>query len=164
MGSTSLAQTVARGAIIEITTEIVAIDHDARLITLEDEDGDIEEIYAGPEVMRFDELKVGDEVNFEYYESLVSHIRKPGDPAPPASDEVVLARGTGARPSGAIAEQMSATVTITEMDKDVPSVTIETEDGRTMSVKIADKEILEGVKVGDRVDITYTTAVLITVE
>ena len=59
---------------------------------------------------------------------------------------------------------MSATVTITEMDKDVPSVTIETEDGRTMSVKIADKEILEGVKVGDRVDITYTTAVLITVE
>ena len=108
--------------------------------------------------------KVGDEVNFEYYESLVSHIRKPGDPAPPASDEVALARGTGARPSGAIAEQMSATVTITEMDKDVPSVTIETEDGRTMSVKIADKEILEGVKVGDRVDITYTTAVLITVE
>ena len=60
----ALAQTVARGAIIEITTEIVAIDHDARLITLEDEDGDIEEIYAGPEVMRFDELKVGDEVNF----------------------------------------------------------------------------------------------------
>lgn len=159
----ALAQTVARGEIIEITTEIVAIDHDARLITLEDEDGAIEEIYAGPAVKRFDELKVGDEVTFEYYESLVSHIRQPGEAAPPAA-EVALARGTGARPSGALAEQVSATVTIAEMDKDVPSVTIETEDGRTMSLKIADKELLEGVKVGDRVDITYTSAVMITVK
>ena len=61
-------------------------------------------------------------------------------------------------------ESMTATVTITAMDADVPSVTVKDEDGRTMSFKIADKKNLEGVKVGDRVDITYTAAGMITVK
>jgi Cu/Ag efflux protein CusF len=159
-----IAQTVGQGEAIEITAEIIAIDAEERIITLEDEDtGEIEEIYAGPEVKRFDELKVGDEVTFLYYESLVSSIRKPGDPAPPAAAAAAV-RGTGARPSGALAEQVTATVTIVGMDKDVPSVTVETEDEETMSFKIADKAVLESVKVGDTVDITYTSAVMITVK
>ena len=159
----AFSQTVGRGEIIEVTTEIVAIDEDARIVTLQDEDGHIEEVYCSPEVRRFDELKVGDEVTFRYYESIVSHIRQPGEPAPPVA-EAAAVRGTGARPSGAMAEQVTATVTMTAMHPDVPSVTVKTEDDRTMSFKIADKAYLEGVKVGDTVDITYTAAVMITVK
>ena len=160
----AFAQAVVQGEIVEVTAEIVAIDKDARIVTLGDEDGGIEEIVCGPEVTRFDELKVGDEVTFRYYESLVSHIRKPGDPARPQSGEPTAVRGTGARPSGTISQQLTATVTITEMDAEVPSVTVKTEDGRSMSFKIADKKNLDGVKVGDRVDITSTAAVMITVK
>jgi Cu/Ag efflux protein CusF len=162
--SSALAQTaVTQGDAVEMTAEIVAIDKDARVVTLEDEDGEIEEVFCGPEVKRFDELKVGDEVTFRYYESIVSQIRKPGDPAPP-SGAPALVRGTGPKPAGTLSEQMSATVTITEIDAEVPSVTVKTEDGRTMSFKIDDKKNLEGVKVGDKVDITYTAAVMITVK
>ena len=75
-----------------------------------------------------------------------------------------LVRGTGPKPGGTLSEQTSATVTITEIDAKVPSVTVKTEDGRTMSFKIEDKKNLEGVKVGDKVDITYTAAVMITVK
>lgn len=162
--SSALAQTaVTQGDAVEMTAEIVAIDKDARVVTLEDEDGEIEEVFCGPEVKRFDELNVGDEVTFRYYESIVSQIRKPGDPAPP-SGAPALVRGTGPKPAGTLSEQMSATVTITEIDAEVPSVTVKTEDGRTMSFKIDDKKNLEGVKVGDKVDITYTAAVMITVK
>jgi hypothetical protein len=134
-----------------------------RLITLEDEDGETEEIYAGPEVKRFDELKVGDELTFRYYESLVSRIRKPGDAAP-GSGGPSLVRGTGPKPSATLSQQLTATVTVNAMDPGVPSVTVETENGRTMSFKIADKKNLDGVNVGDRVDITYTAAVMVTVK
>jgi Cu/Ag efflux protein CusF len=162
--SSALAQTaVTQGDAVEMTAEIVAIDKDARVVTLEDEDGEIEEVFCGPEVKRFDELNVGDEVTFRYYESIVSQIRKPGDPARP-SGAPALVRGTGPKPAGTLSEQMSATVTITEIDAEVPSVTVKTEDGRTMSFKIDDKKNLEGVKVGDKVDITYTAAVMITVK
>ena len=155
---------VTKGEVVELTAEIVAIDHDARLITLEEDDGTIEEIYAGPEVKRFNELKVGDKVTFRYYESIVSHIRKPGESAPKPSGEPTLVRGTGSKPSGTVSQQLTATVTITEIDVKVPSVTVETEDGRTMSFKVEDKKNLEGVKVGDRVDITYTAALMVTVK
>jgi Cu/Ag efflux protein CusF len=155
---------VSQGDIVEMTAEIVAIDKDARIVTLEDEDGEIEEIFAGPEVKRFDELKVGDKVTFRYYESIVSNIRKPGSPAPAASGDPALVRGTGPKPGATLSQQVNAAVTLTEIDTKVPSVTVKTEDGRTMSFKVSDKKNLEGVKVGDKVDITYTAALMITVK
>ena len=162
--SVAAQKAITQGDVVEVTAEIVAIDQDARLITLEDDDREIEEIYAGPEVKRFDELKVGDEVTFRYYESIVSGIRMPGESAPTASGEPTLVRGTGAKPSATLSQQMSATVTITAIDTKAPSVTVKTEDNRTMSFKIEDAKTLEGVKVGDRVDITHTAAVMITVK
>jgi Cu/Ag efflux protein CusF len=161
----ALAQkAVTRGEAVEMTAEIVAIDKDARMVMLEGEDGEIEEVFCGPEVKRFDELKVGDKVTFRYYESIVSQIRKPGGAAPAPSSGPAVVRGTGPKPSGTLSQQMSATVTITGIDAKVPSVTVKTEDGRTMSFKIEDKKNLEGVKVGDKVDITYTAALMITVK
>jgi len=161
----ALAQkAVTDGDIVEMTAEIVAIDHDARLITLEDADGESETIFAGPEVKRFDDLNVGDKVTFRYYESIVSQIRKPGESAPAPSGDPTLVRGKGPKPSATLSQQTTATVTITALDSKVPSVTVKTEDGRTMSFKVEDKKNLEGVKVGDRVDITYTAAIMITVK
>src|SRR3954464_1162121 len=84
---------------VELTTKIEAIDHDGRLITLKDKDGAMQTIYAGPEVKRFDELKVGDTVTFRYYESVAFVIRKPGQPgSKPATGEATIARGKGAKP------------------------------------------------------------------
>lgn len=160
-----LAQKVEVGAVTEVTAQIEAIDHDARLVTLMDEDGNVESLYAGPEIRRFSELKVGDTVTFRYYESLVSQIRKAGAAAPPsASGEPNIARSTGPKPAGMVSQQLTATVTIKALDPTVPSVTVTTEDQHTMSLKVADKKLIEGVKVGDHVDITYTAALVITVE
>ena len=150
---------------IELTTKIEAIDKTARLLTLKDKDGDTETIHCGPEVKRFDELKVGDTITFRYYESIAYAIRKPGQPSGlPASTGPAVTRGEGARPSGTIAKQETATVTLKAIDEKVPSVTVLTEDGRTVSLKVEDKKRLEGVKVGDKVEITYTVAVMISVK
>jgi len=150
---------------IELTTKIEAIDHSARLVTLKDKDGESETIYCGPEVKRFDELKVGDTITMRYYESIAYAIRKPGQPSGlPATSGPKITRGQGARPSGTIAQQETATVTIKAIDPKVPSVTVLTEDGRTVSMKVEDKKNLEGVKVGDKVEVTYTEAVMISVK
>ena len=72
---------VTRTEAVELTTKIEAIDKTSRLITLKDHDGETETIYCGPEVKRFDELKVGDTITFRYYESTAYAIRKPGQPS-----------------------------------------------------------------------------------
>lgn len=156
---------VIQGDVVEVTSSIEAIDKTARLVTLKGPDGEMDTVYAGPEVKRFDELKVGDKVTFRYYDSLVYQIRKPGDPTParPAG-EVGLVRGTGPKPGATISEQMTATVKVMAIDQKVPSVTVQTDDGRTLSFKVDDKKNLKGVNVSDKVEITYTSAVMITVK
>jgi Cu/Ag efflux protein CusF len=59
---------------------------------------------------------------------------------------------------------MTAVVTIKAIDMAIPSVTLTTADGNTMSFKVEDKKNLTGVKVGDKVQITYTRALAISVE
>jgi len=150
---------------IELTTKIEAIDKTARLVTLKDKNGEKETIYCGPEVKRFDELKVGDTITLRYYESIAYAIRKPGQPSGlPAATGPTITRGQGARPSGTIAQQETATVTLKAIDPKVPSVTVLTEDGRTVSFKVEDEKNLKDVKVGDKVEITYTEAVMISVK
>jgi Cu/Ag efflux protein CusF len=156
---------VSESAAVEVTATIDAIDHDNRVITLKDEDGNTETIMAGPQLKRFDELKVGQKVTFRYHESVVYQIRKPGEAAAPtAAGEEKLVRGTGAKPSATVSRQDTATVTVKSIDAKTPAVTVATDDGNLLSMKVNDRKNLEGVKVGDRVEITYTAALAIAVK
>ena len=50
------------------------------------------------------------------------------------------------------------------VDPAIPSITVATSDGRTITRKVDQKSYLDGVKPGDKIDITYTEAVLVAVE
>ena len=156
---------VSKGAMVEVKAKIVALDSTSRLVTLQDDSGESETIYAGPEVKRFDALKVGDVVTFRYYESIVYAIKKPGAPASTApADATKVVRSEGAKPGATISQQQTATVQVKALDPKKRSITVLTEDGRTVSFQVEDPKNLKGVAVGDKVEITYTTAVMITVQ
>jgi opacity protein-like surface antigen len=159
----SAAQTKSQAAVVTQTFTIVAIDATNRTVTLKDKDGYTDSIYAGPEVKRFNELKVGDKVTFKYYESVVYQIQKPSAAPAPAGEQAGIVRGKGPKPGGTVSRQITATVTVTAIDMKVPSVTIKMDDGSISSFKVENKKNLEGVKVGDRVQITYTEALAISV-
>ena len=158
-------KSVSKGAMLEVKAKIVALDSTSRLVTLQDDTGESETIYAGPEVKRFDALKVGDTVTFRYYESIVYAIKKPGAPASTApADAAKVVRSEGAKPGATISEQQTATVQVKAVDPKKAAITVLTEDGRTVSFQVEDPKNLKGVAVGDKVEITYTTAVMITVQ
>jgi len=157
----SAQQPVSKSATITETFTITAINKAERIVTLTDSHGMYEDVVCGPEVQRFDALKVGDKVTFTYHESLVTAISKPGTSKP--SQAAATTRTAGA-PGGTVAHQMTATVTIQAIDPAVPSVTVKNADGHVMSFQIADKKNLEGYKAGDKVDITYTQALAISVK
>jgi Cu/Ag efflux protein CusF len=152
-------------SISEVVTEtftIEAIDHTLRVVSLKDKDGNVEDLLVGPEVTRFDALKVGDRVTFRYHESVVSAISRPGS-KPKAPETGGITRTPGEKPGGTIATQSTATVTIQVIDPKTPSVTVKTQDGRQMSFKVQNAKNLEGYKVGDQVEITYTRALAVSV-
>ena len=126
---------------------------------------------AGPEITRFDELKVGDTVKMTYYESVFLQVRKAGSAAgttgakpADATLDAAVTRGKGALPGVTAAVQEKMTVTVKAIDPALPSLTVTTPDGRTITRKIEDKKNLEGIAVGDLIDVTYTRALLTSVE
>lgn len=145
------------------TLTIEAINSTTRVVTLKDKAGNLEEVFCGPEVQRFDALKVGDTVTFRYYESVVSALRRPGQAARPAESAGVV-RTPGSKPGGTVSQQTTATVTIQAIDANVPSVTVKTDRGQQMSFRVQDAKNLDGYKVGDTVEITYTQALAVSVE
>jgi Cu/Ag efflux protein CusF len=148
---------------VTATVTIQAIDHATRSVTLRNENGDEDTFTVGPEVKRFDQLKVGDTIRATYYESVVFQLRKPGDTS--AASGATLAGGRMKDvPGGALGAQQTTTVTVKAVDMAVPSITVTTADGRTLTRRIGDKKNLEGVKPGDRIDITYTQALVVNAE
>jgi len=163
--STSLAQpTNSQGVIATVTAKIIAIDSDARIVTLQDAQGNVDSLKVGPEVTRFDALKVGDTVTFRYQEAVAYGIVKPGTAGPASQASPTLQRSEGAKPGGTISRTLTALVTITAIDPAVPSVTVKTQDGHTITMEVADKANLANVKVGDTVQVTYSQALTISVQ
>jgi Cu/Ag efflux protein CusF len=157
-------QTVKKSDSVTATATIQAIDKANRLVTLTDESGAEDTMQVGPDMKRFDELKVGDKVKVTYYESLVLQVRKPGDAVKTAGDEAKLTKGTGASPAATLSRQQTTSVDVLAIDQKLPSITVKTADGRTVTRKVENRKNLEGVKVGDKIDITYTQAAILSVE
>jgi hypothetical protein len=148
---------------VTITATIEAIDQTNRIVTLKGPKGNLVDTYVDESYKRFNQLKVGDQVKAQYYESLAMSIRKPGDPAPAAGVKESVTAREGA-PGATAARQLTGSVTVTALDPKVPSISVKGPKGNVFSMRVQDPKRLEGVKVGDMIDITYTQALLIAVD
>jgi hypothetical protein len=65
--------------------------------------------------------------------------------------------------SGSTASEEDITATITHVDPKVSSISFSGPNGWKYSLRVEDQEALQKVKVADRLDIRWTTALLISV-
>jgi hypothetical protein len=146
-----------------MTATVEAINQTDRTLTVKGPDGNYMDLSASKDVKRFSEIKVGDKINVRYYDTVVVRLKAAGEKSVDTATEAATP-GKGAKPSGTIAKQRIITATITQLDPKVPSITFKGPNNWQYSSKIYDKKVLKTVKVGDRVDITWTEAVLLSVE
>jgi Cu/Ag efflux protein CusF len=153
---------VVKESQVTATATIKAIDPATRSVTLRAENGDEDTFTVGPNVTRFSQLKAGDVITATYYESLVFQVRKPG--APSTAGNAAGAARLKDKPGGALGSEETTTVTVKAVDMNAPSITVVTADGRTLTRKVAEKKNLEGISAGDKIDVTYTRALLVSAE
>ena len=161
---TAMAQAKTVRSEMKTETGVVeSIDTATRVVTLKKPDGTYVSVVAGPDITRFAELKVGDKVNARYYENVVIRVKQPGE-----SDVISQAKGTTGSeqtlPGGTKAKQTTITATISAIDMNVPSITFTGPSGLKYTSKVQDVEALSKVKVGDKVDIVWTEAMLVSLE
>ncbi|MCM2310150.1 MAG: hypothetical protein NDI84_02005 [Steroidobacteraceae bacterium] len=149
---------------VEVTATVASIDHQTRAVTLKADDGQEYSFVASEEARNLDQVQVGDVVTITYAEAFVYEVQKGGQAAD-AGTVVAGARAeAGQRPAGVIARETRVTVLITAIDPKVPSVTFKGPGGNSRTIKVLHPEKLQGVSVGDTVDITFTEAVALKVE
>jgi len=146
-----------------ITGTVEAIEASSRTMTVKGPKGNYVTIDVPEDVKKFPAVKVGDTISVTYYDNVVLRLKRPGEKSVDTAGAAVTP-GSGAKPGGTAATQRTITATITAIDQAIPSITFSGPNNWTYSSRVVDKKALAQVKVGDRVDITWTDAVLISVQ
>ena len=146
-----------------MTATVEAIEGATRTLTLKGPKGNYITMVAPDDVKRFSEIKVGDTITARYYDNVVVRLKAAGEKSVDTAEEAATP-GTGSRPAGTVAKQRTITATIEAIDPKVPSITFKGPNNWSYSSRIQDKKVLKTIKVGDKVDITWTEALLLSIE
>lgn len=165
MGVASAAGPQGEGVVssVELTATVAKINHETREVTLKGPDGQEYSFIAGDQVRNLAQINAGDLVTATYTEAIAYEVRRGGQAD--ATEAVALGRApVGERPAGILAHEVVLTVEIVAIDHETPTVTFRGPQGNTRTILVRHPEKLEGVNVGDTVDITYTEALAIRVD
>ena len=151
-----------------VEARVQSVDPVTREIGLLEPDGSSTIVVAGPEVINFAQIRVGDTVRSRYRESLTAIRLEPGDKGmEPSTATAVRAAKPGAKPGVGIATGVAVTVAVQAVDMSTHEVTVVTSDGYVERVRARRDEgrrFVEGLKPGDRVTLMFDKALAITVE
>jgi len=159
-GMVSAQTKVIEGESETVTAVVEAVDQSTRTLTLKLTDGTYETLVAPASVERFDAIKVGDTLTARYYDNIVLRVQKPGE-KPVNTAEGAITKTPGTSPGATAAVQRTITATITAIDMKISSITFSGPNNWKYSSRVKDIEMLKQVKVGDKIDITWTEALLV---
>ncbi len=149
---------------VRASATIESIDAKTREIVLKDSEGKMVEFVAGPEVRNFDQLKKGDVVTIDYGVALAMRLAKTTSKTRERSVTEGIERSKpGAMPGGVITREVRVVASVEAVDAKKSMVTLRGPQN-TVSMKVGDPKMLEGVKVGDMVEAVYAEAMAIKVE
>ena len=120
-----------------------------------------------PTAMRFEQVKVGDSITATYYDRVSLRVKPAGEAAVDRTMEPTTVGDTWGSAGGDENQAARATVTITGWDPVNKVVSFTRPNGAAYSRRLldtTDPKIAEGLKVGDRVDVTRTEAVTVAVQ
>jgi hypothetical protein len=166
-GAVAIEEGVAGGVMVqtvEVTAAVIMIDNANRKVTLLSPDGFKTTVKAGPDVINFDQIRVGDQLKVTATEELVVRLADPGETVGDATDAVVALAPIGAKPAGLAAETVQIIGTITAMDSAKRTATLKFEDGVSKTFPVRDDVDLAGRKIGDKVVFQVTEMIAIEIE
>jgi hypothetical protein len=121
-------------------------------------------VKAGPEVRNLDQVKVGDEVVVEHYESVALFVRSRTEPPHAAEMAVVAVAPKGQKPGGAVVDTAEITAKVEAIDSGKRTVTLRGQDGKSRIIKV-DPSVkgFQDIKKGDEVVVRHTEALAIVI-
>ena len=156
--STSEVQTKNGAArVVRKTAKVTAIDSNDRLLSLQSSDGQTNSVKVPADIKGFDQVKVGDNVDIEYYEGIAVSLLPPGSkPSMSQHQTRSVSAGTGAN----VADETTVSAEILAVDLGQNIVSFKSPNG-TRTVQVRDprlQHLLLSLKPGQVVQVTYRQA------
>ena len=148
----------------KLVATVEAVDAAKREITLKGPKGNVASFSVTPEVRNLEQVKVGDRLVVTYLEALSLTLKKDGKELLSSKTKTDCVRAApGAKPGGAVAEQVTVTADVTAVDHKTHMVTLKGPK-QTVDLYVADPAQLKLIKVGDQIEAVYQQALAIGVE
>lgn len=156
----------AVGARVEkLSAEIIGIDKATRTVTLKGPKGKVVDIVAGDEVKNFDQMKVGDMVVARYAEALTLELKKPGTGKEGVTvREQATKAKPGDKPAVASGRQVTVLAEVVAVDQHASTIKIKGPKGKVVTLNVRNPDQFKVVKLGDKIEVTYTEALALSVE
>ena len=142
---------------------VEAVDEAARKLTIRTEKGEMRTIAVPAEATRLADVHPGDTITLTFYDNMVLRVKQPGEADVDTRELDVVTASGGSQPGGTSASQQTITATIDAIDLDEPAISFKGPKDWKYRTRVQDKAALRQVKVGDRVDFTWTEATLVKV-
>lgn len=165
-------QPTARGSreeaiLVSIEASVQSVDRPKREVTVKGPLGNTATFTAGPQVKRFEEIAVGDLIRADYYISVATELRKPTRDEEKAPIQFLEAAGkasSGAAPAAGGARLLKVVTTVEGLDRPTKTVTVKGPGGNYFTARAADVSNLEKLRIGDKIVVTLTEAVAVSLE
>lgn len=153
----------AEGLLVTLTATVEAVDLKERTVDLRREDGEVVTIDAGDEVRNLDQVKVGDIVEVDYYEVMVTALEPSATGVRERIERVDTERAEpGEKPAGAVTRTVEIVSTVMALDVKERLATLKGPE-RTITVLVDEDVDLSEVKVGDDVRAVYRESIAVRV-
>jgi hypothetical protein len=151
--------------VVTVKAKVNAVDLAKREVTLTGPLGRTVVLKVDERVKNLPQVKAGDELVLKYAEAVSLEVRKGGAAG---REKVVTATppvtaAAGEKPGMAAARQERWTVNIEQLDAKRQVALVQGPAGRYVEVKVKDPAVFKTLAVNDKVDVTFTEAVLIEV-
>lgn len=166
---TIAADTAARtdSVLVTIEAKVEALDRAKREVTLKGPLGNMATFTVDQRVQRFSEVKVGDLVRAEYYLSVAAELRTPTPEEEKTPIKVLDAAGKappGTAPAAGGLRRLKVVTTVEGLDRPTETITVKGPLGNLFTARVADPANLTKLKIGDKIVLTLTEALAISLE
>lgn len=137
----------------QLTATVGAIDYKTRAVTLRTETGRVVSLTVSPEVRNFRQVKKGDKLTLDYFESVEFEIRQPTQEERQLAGieiDTGASAAKGEKPTAVVAGQRIDILSVESIDRKNSLITLKGQDGY-VTVKSKYPQNIKFVKVGDTV-------------
>jgi hypothetical protein len=153
-------------AVRSLRARVAAIDHATRRVTLVSAAGEKLIFRADEGVRNLEQVKVGNELQGDLVEKLLIEARPAtaeGKAAPVQVVEGLVRAEPGEKPGGLFVRELKPVFTVASIDKAAGGGELRDANGQLQFVKARDPAVLDRLKVGDTIVVTYTEALRLVV-